>query len=229
VSGKPRLLAVDDEQRGIELVARVLRKIGTVDLAMSGEEGWQLFQVAPYDVVISDQRMPGMSGVELLTLVADRAPHTGRILLTGYTDFAATVDAINKGRIHAYLNKPCPPDQLRMMTSSVAEQVRLQKLNESLIQELSGRNDELEEVLASLRLEQKSMVEAARTSTAREIGEAFAERAANLLETLARLASQLAESASLHEARQVASSLRELADAPPLALPASLMPAEKKN
>jgi response regulator RpfG family c-di-GMP phosphodiesterase len=159
---KPRVLAVDDERRGVELVARTLRKLADVSVATCGDDAWALFQEAEYDLVISDQRMPGMSGVELLSRIADREPFTGRILLTGYADIEATIDAINKGRIHFYIHKPCSADQLRMITASVIERVHLERTNARLLEELSAKNDELEEILASLRREQKSMVEAAR-------------------------------------------------------------------
>jgi CheY-like chemotaxis protein len=120
------ILAVDDEPRGVELVKRVLRRTAEVATATSGEMGWELFQKARYDLVISDQRMPGMSGVELLARVADHAPETGRVLLTGYTDSADTIDAVNRGRVHAYLTKPCPADHLRVAVQSVLDRVRNQ-------------------------------------------------------------------------------------------------------
>ena len=91
---KPSVLAVDDERRGIELVARTLRKLADVSVATCGDDAWALFQKSEYDLVISDQRMSGMSGVELLSRIADREPFTGRILLTGYADIEATIDAI---------------------------------------------------------------------------------------------------------------------------------------
>ena len=119
-----RILAVDDEPRAAELVERVLRRIGRVEKADSGESAWDLVQRQDFDLVISDQRMPGMSGVDLLARVAGRSLHTGRILVTAYTDFAATISAINDGCIHAYLAKPYEPDQLRTAAVSVLELVR---------------------------------------------------------------------------------------------------------
>ncbi len=168
MSEKPRVLAVDDEQRGVELVARTLRRIAIVDVATCGEEAWDLFKQTDYDIVISDQRMPGISGVELLAKVWEAKPLTGRVLLTGYADIEATIDAINKGRIHAYVNKPCSPDQLRMITTTTLNRVELERTNERLVQELNGRNDELEEVLASLRREQKAMVDDAYSQGAKD-------------------------------------------------------------
>ena len=140
--------------------------------------------MANYDIVISDQRMPGISGVELLAKVSEAKPLTGRVLLTGYADIEATIDAINNGRIHAYINKPCAPDQLRMITTATLERVRLERTNERLVEELSGKNDELEEVLASLRREQKAMVDDA-------YSEGAADSLANLRSRILPIAGQI--------------------------------------
>ncbi len=129
---KPRILAIDDEERGVELVRRILRGVARIETATSGEEGWEKLREAEFDLVISDQRMPGMSGVELLGRVAESSPHTGRILLTGYADSLDTVDAINVAHVHAYLNKPCPPDHLRLTVQSVLDRIHTLRENARL-------------------------------------------------------------------------------------------------
>jgi response regulator RpfG family c-di-GMP phosphodiesterase len=108
--------------------------------------------------------------------------------LTGYADIAATIEAINRGRIHAYLNKPCPPDQLRMIAGSVLARVRAERENVALLAELRERNQELEEVISSLRRETQGMIDAA---TAETVG-AVAVRVAGPLGELRKLATQLA-------------------------------------
>jgi response regulator RpfG family c-di-GMP phosphodiesterase len=187
MDSKPRILAVDDEPRGVELIERTLRELAEVDTAATGDEAWERFQAHDYHLVISDQRMPGISGVELLTRVADARPITGRVLLTGYADIAATIEAINRGRIHAYLNKPCPPDQLRMIAGSVLARVRAERENAVLLAELRERNQELEEVISSLRRETQGMIEAATAETAG----AVAVRVAAPLAALRKVASEL--------------------------------------
>jgi serine/threonine-protein kinase len=84
-ASRARILAVDDEPRAVELVAHALPRIGDVECASSGEEAWQLARRFDFDLVISDQRMPGMSGVELLTRIANKSLHTGRILITAFS------------------------------------------------------------------------------------------------------------------------------------------------
>ena len=161
---RPRLLAVDDEVQGVELLARSLRRMGDVHKATSGEEAWAQLEQSDFDLVISDQRMPGMSGVELLARVAERDAHVGRILLTGYADVHATVDAINDGQIHAYLHKPCPPEVLVGTVKSVLERVELARENVRLVGQLRERNHALETAFGELRSSQQRAIEAERLS-----------------------------------------------------------------
>jgi len=158
------ILVVDDEPRGVELLARTLRDMGEVHTAHSGDEGWEIAQRTALDLVVADQRMPGMSGVELLGRVADKDERTGRILLTGYADHAATVDAINRGRVHAYLSKPCPPNQLRLTARSVLDGVQLARENQRLLVDLRNKNIALEAAMNELRAVQEQVVESERMS-----------------------------------------------------------------
>jgi signal transduction histidine kinase len=149
---------VDDEPRGVELLARCLRPLGTIHSAASAEAGWAIAQSHELDLVVSDQRMPGMSGVELLTRIAEQQPHTGRILITGYTDLGSTIDAINRGRVHAYLAKPCSPDDLRLTARSVLEKLQLARDNDRLVADLSEKNEALERALESLAEAQQRVI-----------------------------------------------------------------------
>jgi len=142
-----RILVVDDEPRGAELMARSLRKFGTVERAESAEDAWELIQESRFDLVISDQRMPSMSGVELLTRVAERDDSVGRILITAYSDLKAATDAINRGRVHAYLAKPCLPDQLRDCASAILKRTRSSRETGRLLNELKEQNMKLKEAV----------------------------------------------------------------------------------
>ena len=129
----PSVLVVDDEPHALELLTRSLRKHAKVETAGSAEEAWERFRASDaIDIVISDQRMPGMSGVDLLGRIAETHPSVGRILLTGYSDLDATVAAINRGRVHAYLHKPCSPPELLATVKSVGDRVALARDNERL-------------------------------------------------------------------------------------------------
>lgn len=142
-----RILVVDDEARGAELMARTLRKFGTVERAESAETAWDLLQESRFDLVISDQRMPKMSGVELLTRVAEQDDSIGRILITAYSDLKAATDAINRGRVHAYLPKPCLPDKLRDCASAVLKRTHRGRETEQLLNELKEQNLKLTEAV----------------------------------------------------------------------------------
>ncbi len=134
----PRVLVVDDEARAVELLVRTLRKKAQVVTAASGEEAWDLFQRDEFAMVLSDQRMPGLTGVDLLGRVAEADETVGRILLTGYSDLEATVEAINRGRVHAYLHKPCSPPDLIATFQGVLDRVSLARENARLLDSLQG-------------------------------------------------------------------------------------------
>ncbi len=158
MSQQMQILAVDDEPRGVELLARTLRGLGTCLTATSGEEAWELIQHGEISLVISDQRMPGMSGVELLTQVARHDENIGRILLTGYADFEATTDSINLGHVHAYLTKPHAPEDIQMTVRSVLDRVELARENVRLVSDLCEKNFELHQTLDMLGQAQQRVV-----------------------------------------------------------------------
>ncbi len=160
MSPSARILVVDDEPRGVELLVRALRPLGEVVGEADAEAAWARFSSGEFDVVVCDQRMPGVSGVEFLSRVAAHDDVIGRILLTGFADFDDTVDAINRARVHAYLSKPCPPAHLLATVRSVLERAQLARENNSLLLELKSRNQELASALTSLG-EAKDAAEAA--------------------------------------------------------------------
>jgi response regulator RpfG family c-di-GMP phosphodiesterase len=107
------LLCVDDEPGILAALKRALRAPGvTVLTACGGPEALALLEDVAVDLVISDMRMPGMDGAQLLERIHDRWPQTTRILLTGHADHAATMAAINRGRIFRYLQKPWDEPEL---------------------------------------------------------------------------------------------------------------------
>jgi signal transduction histidine kinase len=146
-----RILAVDDEPRNLDAIKRALRPLGKVETATSGDEAWATFQQRPADMVVSDQRMPGTTGSELLARVAQARPQCGRVLVTGYSDMDATVDAINRGRIHCFIKKPYKPQEILQQVSTLAEQLDLERERETLTEELAARNCALQHAIGSLR------------------------------------------------------------------------------
>jgi serine/threonine-protein kinase len=103
---RPRMLFVDDDERILNALRSLVRADYDVVTATDGEQALEAFRDGAFDVVVSDQRMPGMTGVEVLRRVREIAPDTVRILLTGYTDLASMVGSINEGEIYRFVSKP---------------------------------------------------------------------------------------------------------------------------
>ncbi|MFN8179206.1 MAG: response regulator [bacterium] len=117
-----RILCVDDEPRILSGLERVLSDRFHVETATSGAAGLELLQRrGPFDVVVSDMRMPEMDGATFLLQVKAAAPDTTRVLLTGHTDFEAAISAVNQGEIFRFLRKPCPLD---VLTATLEQAVR---------------------------------------------------------------------------------------------------------
>lgn len=110
---KPTILFVDDEERILRSLEMAFRVGYRVILANSGQQALQILRETPVDVIVSDQRMPRMSGVEVLKAAKDLSPRTMRILLTGYSDLTGIIGSINEGEIYRYVQKPWRLDELR--------------------------------------------------------------------------------------------------------------------
>lgn len=148
------LLLVDDEQNILSALSRLFRRDGyRVLTANSGAEGLALLADNKVGVILSDQRMPEMSGSEFLSLVKDRYPDTARIMLSGYTELASVTDAINRGAIYKFLTKPWEDDLLRDNVRQAFEHYELTSENERLTQELTVANARL--ALANQGLEKR--------------------------------------------------------------------------
>jgi len=111
---KIAVLYVDDEQNNLFSFMATFRLTFKVFTASSGEEALSLLEKRGFHVIISDQRMPQMTGVELFEKIQEKYPDPIRILLTGFADMTAVIDAVNKGKIFHYLAKPWNEEELTM-------------------------------------------------------------------------------------------------------------------
>jgi len=145
-----KILCVDDEPNVLAGYSRQLRKEFTLETAVGGEAALEALRTqGPFAVVVSDMRMPGMSGVELLCRVRELAPDTVRIMLTGNNDQQTAIAAINEGSIFRFLTKPCPADQLAIALRAGLEQHRLITAEKELLEQtLRGSTQVLAEVLS---------------------------------------------------------------------------------
>ncbi len=108
----PRVLIIDDEASVLHAMQRNLRKMFTIETATSGDHALEILRSKEFAVIISDMRMPGMNGVELLRTVRTVAPRSVRLMLTGNADQKTATDAVNEGAVFRFLNKPCDIDVL---------------------------------------------------------------------------------------------------------------------
>src|SRR5271154_3463998 len=117
---KYTLLIVDDEPDVCDSVHDLLRREFRVLKANSAEEGYRVMQEQEVHIVMSDQRMPQITGVELLTKVKARHPHAIRMLFTGYADLESIIAAINQGHIYQFMKKPWQPEELQAAVRQAA-------------------------------------------------------------------------------------------------------------
>jgi len=141
------VLVVDDEEENILAFQLNFRHDFTLDAASSGAEALEALLHKEYAVVVTDQRMPGMTGVELLERTVDRFPHLIRIIVTGYTDNQSLIDAINMGRIYKYITKPWSRDEMAVTIKRAIEAYALARENDRLLEELRKKNEELERIV----------------------------------------------------------------------------------
>ena len=147
------ILIVDDEAAILESLHLTLEFDYRVFTARSGAEGLEILDREDIALVITDQVMPHMTGVEFLEKVIERYPDTIRIMLTGYADMSSLIRAVNDGRIYRYIAKPWEPDDLRIDVKRALEHYDLSLRNRRLSEALQEMNDRLETENRSLRRE----------------------------------------------------------------------------
>ena len=141
-----KLMIVDDEQANLRLLERLFRRDYQVLTADSGEAALRLLAQHDVALLITDQRMPGMTGIELIKHAADLRPQLVRIILTGYTDVSALVEAINCGQVYKYVTKPWNNDELRLTIARALEFYETNRARHELLhqnQRLSARLKEM--------------------------------------------------------------------------------------
>jgi len=140
---KYALLLVDDESANLQKLQRTFIPQYDVHLARSGEEALAILRAHPVDVIITDQKMPHMTGIQLLEASQAEYPNLVRIVLTGYTEVEDLIAAINTGKVHKYLLKPWTPEDLIIAVREALEKLELQRENERLTTELQSINERL--------------------------------------------------------------------------------------
>ncbi len=129
------ILFVDDEENILEGFQRQYRKQFQIHTALGGQQGLKMvMEKGPFAVIVSDMRMPGMDGIQLLAKMHEIAPETVRIMLTGKCDMDTAIEAVNKGEIFRFLTKPCAPENLQLVLAAAVKQYRLIRAEKELLE-----------------------------------------------------------------------------------------------
>lgn len=162
-SPRRRLLLVDDEINILSALKRLLRQDKyDIMTANNGQEALEALKNSPVDVIVTDQRMPGMTGVEFLRLAKESYPDTIRIVLSGYTELQSVTDAVNEGAVYKFLTKPWDDVQLRGHVAEAFKRKEMGDENLRLQQQLLLANMALETTnreLDKLLKEQEERIE----------------------------------------------------------------------
>ncbi len=143
MSNKNKILCVDDEKDIVDCLADTFMDAYEVRTAQSGQEALKILDREEIVLIITDQRMPEMQGVELLARAKEINPYCKKILLTGYADINAAIDAINKGSVDRYFNKPWDDDELKVAVAHLVKMYDFDRVTRHVLAERKANTDEL--------------------------------------------------------------------------------------
>jgi class 3 adenylate cyclase len=161
------VLYVDDEENNLNSFRAALRRNYNIFTALSGDEGMKVLSGHDIHVVVTDQRMPNMTGVQFLQHIPEDQDNI-RIILTGFSDIESIIEAINTGQVYRYITKPWDKDELKITIDNAIETVMLRRNNKQLIHELQLNNEQLEEKVRERTREiekQKEIIELAKAES----------------------------------------------------------------
>jgi phosphoserine phosphatase RsbU/P len=141
----PQILYVDDEEDNLVVFNSAFRRDYEVHLASSGKEGLEIMKKTSIQLIITDQRMPEMTGIQFLEKIIPDYPDCIRIILTGFSDIEAIIQAINTGRVYRYITKPWNKEELKINIDKALETFQLRDQNRKLVENLREANLTLEQ------------------------------------------------------------------------------------
>ena len=147
IKNKINVLYIDDEATNLSAFKATFRRDFNVFIAESAKEGKEILQKNNIEIILTDQRMPEQTGVEFLQSILEEYPDPIRILVTGYSDMNAVKDAINKGQVYKYIEKPWDNDFMKMIIEKSYEVYSLRQENKELTKSLLRANKQLEFML----------------------------------------------------------------------------------
>lgn len=144
---KPTILYLDDDASNLDSFNANFRKQFTILTANSPIEAYNMLADGGIDIVVADQNMPSMSGLEFLETVATDFPEVQRILITAYAELISVVEAVNKGRIYRVITKPFNTDEIRNLLVDAYQQIKSKFEKDLLIDALKKQNQQFEFLL----------------------------------------------------------------------------------
>ncbi len=153
IKQKPKILYVDDEKASLTGFKSVFRDNYNVFTASSAKEGYKIMKNNNISIVISDQRMPEETGVEFLQKIKVEFPETVRMMITGYSDINAVINAINKSMVYYYFAKPYEAEDMKLILNNAIETLELSRQNKELLDRLSAMVKQLKETKKELEKE----------------------------------------------------------------------------
>src|SRR5437588_700630 len=196
------ILIVDDEPQNLIVLRNFLEGGYRVFEAQSGNEALAVARSAELDVVITDQRMPEMTGVELLEQLRELKPDVAGIVLTGFTDPPALISAINRARVFRFLKKPWQPDDILEAVRQASEHVYQARAIQRLVGLLAKRTEELDASLGQVKTAQRQLLHLERLGTMGRL-------AAGVIHDLRNLMVSLGYVESVLEKRETATDVME--------------------
>jgi signal transduction histidine kinase len=192
---KPCILYVDDEQTNLMMFAATFRHDYTVFTALSADLGLKILETESIEVIVTDQRMPNMTGIEFLLEAQKKHPYPIRIIMTAYTDVECIIQAINAGKIFSYITKPWNEVEVKHILDNAVKLFRLEKSNRELLDELQVKtrvlhnlNETLEnkviERTHALEKSQKELLKTAHLTGMAEVAMGMIHNVSNILNSL---------------------------------------------
>ncbi len=197
------LLLVDDEPLNLRVLRDLLEDRWRIHEATSGKEALEVADRERLDVVVADQRMPGMTGVDLLEEIGRRRPDVAGIVLTGYADMQALEAAINRARAFRFLRKPWEPSDILQAVEQASAMVEHRRTIERLVSQLAERSEELRASLEELRTQQQMLLHLERLGTIGRLSSGVAHDLANVVTGLRAVEWEMAQASVSPELRRM--------------------------
>ncbi|HEX2549036.1 MAG TPA: response regulator, partial [Gammaproteobacteria bacterium] len=147
---KPNILYLDDEQNNLTAFQATFRRYYTIYTALTAAQAIEIIKTYPIEVILTDQRMPEMTGVKFLEKVREIDPYPIRIIMSAYTDVESIIQSINTGKVFYFITKPWNENDIKQILDGAIKIFQLDKKNRSLISQLREKQETLTDLNETL-------------------------------------------------------------------------------